>query len=477
MKTIKPLAVLLLAIAVPWPAAAKENSFAPVEKSVKQRTNHEVRWAQDMTAREQSLAQARALLKRPLTVSSAVQIALLNNPALQAEFEEIGLSYADVREARMLANPEVDLAIKFPDRPPTAPLYEWGIAQNFLNLLMIPLRSRVARDQLAAAQLRVADEVVALVSEVKVAFYELQAGEALLAKLRTMQEGQAVSLQLMQKLHEAGNVPDLSLSREQSAYSEARLEIAKAEAEGREHREKLNRLLGVWGRDTHWKLAGELPRVPDAEPTVRGLETLAVANRYDLAAARTGLESTVRALGLEKTFRFIGALDFGIAGETEPDKTNLLGPSVRLELPIFNQGQARIARGEAQLRMAHRKFERLAIDIRSQVRELRDRLISKRDIARFYRDDLLPARQRITADTLLQYNAMLVGAFEAFQARRESVEAERGMIEATRDYWITRAELERAVGGDLDAAARTRALATSESKTVKTVKTTKTRKP
>jgi cobalt-zinc-cadmium efflux system outer membrane protein len=454
------------------PAGAKENAFAPVEKTVRERTKSDVRWAQDMAAREQSFADARALLKRPLTVTGAVQVALLNNRELQAGFEEIGLSFADVQEARLLANPEAVLAVKFPDRPPTAPLYEWGIAQNFLNLLMIPLRSRVARDQLAAAQLRVADQVVKLVAGVKVAFYEMQADDALLAKLRTMQDAQTASLQLMQKLHEAGNVPDLTLTREQAVYSQARLEIAKAEAEGREHREKLNRLLGVWGSETSWKLTGELPRVPDSEPTVRGLETLAVANRFDLAAARTGLESSVRALGLEKTFRFVGALDFGIAGEAEPDKTKLLGPSVRIELPIFNQGQARIARGEAQLRMAHRKFEGLAIEIRSEVRELRDRLISKRDIARFYRDDLLPTRHRITAQTLLQYNAMLVGAFETFQARKEDVEAERGMIEATRDYWITRAELERAVGGDLEAAPRSHPGAESKS-----VTSTKTHKP
>ncbi|MDB6171951.1 MAG: hypothetical protein JWL59_1262 [Chthoniobacteraceae bacterium] len=467
MNSIKPVAAIFLAAAFPWLASANENVFAPVEKAVRGRTKSEVRWAQEMETREESQARVRALLKRPLAISGAVQVALLNNPSLQALFEEVGLSYADVREARTLANPEADLAIKFPDRAPASPKYEWGIAQSFLNLLMIPLRSRVARDQLAAAQLRVAGEVVKLVSETKAAFYTVQADQALLARLQTMQDGNAAGLQLMQKLHEAGNVPDLSLMREQATYSQGRLDIARAEADGREHREKLNRLLGVWGRDTDWKLAGDLPPIPDAAPAMHGLETLAMTNRFDLGAARAQLESTVHALGLEKTFRFIGVLDFGIVGETEPDKTNLLGPSLRLELPIFNQGQAKIARGEAQLRMAHRKFEQLAIQIRSEVREQRDRLISKRDMARFYRDEILPTRRRITEETLSQYNAMLVGAFETFQARKEDMEAERGLIEATRDYWITRAELEGSVGGDLDAAPRSSASAISQNKTVK----------
>ena len=476
MRTTNLALALLTVLVILPPAAAKDKPFTRVQDTVKERTRRDVRWEQDFAAREESRNRVRQLLKRPLTLSSAVQVALLNNRGLQATFEEIGLSFADVREARTLANPEVDLSVKFPNQPPKHPLYEWGLAQSFLDLLMLPLRTKVAREQLAAAQLRVSDEVVKLTAEVKSAYYELLADQSLIERLRVIREAQSVSLELMQKLHEAGNVTDLKLTQEQLQYSELRLELAKAEAELREHREKLNRLLGVWGSDTGWKLAAsELPRTPEADFAIKGLETLAVGNRLDLAAARAELESAAKALGLEKSFRFVGALDFGIGGEHEPDGLELVGPSVRFELPFFNQGQARIARGEAQLRMAAAKFEQLAIDLRSDVRELRDRLISKRDIARFYRDELLPSRHRITALTLLEYNAMLVGAFEVFNARREDLEAERSLIDATRDYWIVRAELERAVGGDLEAKPRPRPTvrAASESKATKPAKSRK----
>jgi cobalt-zinc-cadmium efflux system outer membrane protein len=429
------------------PAFANEKPFAPVEKTVKRRTGRGVSWEADLAAREESLAHARALLRKPLTTASAVQIALLNNRDLQASFEEIGLSFADVREARMLANPEANLAVDVP----TGTFFEWGIAQNFLNLLMIPMRTRVAREHLAAAQFRVSDSVVKLVAEVKSAVIELQADEALLERLRQARDAQNASLRLMQDIHAAGNVTDLKLVEEQAAYSESRLALAMAEATRRENREKLNRLLGLWGSDTDWKLAGALPEVPGAMPSVRGLETLAVANRLDLAAARADLISLLKALGLEKSFRFTGVLDFGVASSHDADSPASTGPSVRLELPLFNQGQARIARGEAQFRVASEKFEQLAVGIRSDVRELRDRMLSKRDMALFYRDDLLPARRRILSLTLLNYNAMLSGAFELFAAKREELEAERGWIEARRDYWIAHAELERAVGGDLDA--------------------------
>jgi cobalt-zinc-cadmium efflux system outer membrane protein len=135
----------MVAVLMAWPCAwAVEKPFAPVEEAVKKRTGRMVRWEEDATAREQSLAAVRTLLKRPLTATSAAQIALLNNRELQATFEEAGLSFADLREARRAANPEVEFDAKFPNRSPSGTKLEWGIAQSFLNLAMIPLRSRVA---------------------------------------------------------------------------------------------------------------------------------------------------------------------------------------------------------------------------------------------------------------------------------------------------------------------------------------------
>jgi cobalt-zinc-cadmium efflux system outer membrane protein len=287
------------------------------------------------------------------------------------------------------------------------------------------------------------------VAQTKSAVYELQAAQEVLNRLKVEQESQGASLELIQSLHEAGNITDLQLLQQQGEYSQARLEIAQAEAEIRELREKLNRLMGVWGDDTDWKLSPELPDVPKSEFSIRGLETLAVTQRYDLAGAKAELESAIRAAGLEKTFRWIGALDFGVDSERDTDSQTITGPTLRLQLPIFNQGQARIARSEAVLRRAYDKFEQEAVDIRSEVRQLRDKLISKRDVAQFYRDQLLPTRKQIRDQTQLQYNAMIVSPLELFTARRLEISAERGYVEARRDYWVTRAELERAVGGSL----------------------------
>ena len=131
--------------------------------------------------------------------------------------------------------------------------------------------------------------------------------------------------------------------------------------------------------------------------------------------------------------------------------TNLTGPTLRLELPLFNQGQARVAKGQAELRRAERKLEALAIGIRSDVRALHDKLAAMREAARFYQSEIVPTRRAITAGMLLHYNGMLVGNYELFLTRAEQIEAEHKAIESLRDYWTTRAELERTVGGNLRA--------------------------
>ena len=441
--------LMLLTLALPAFAGPKDPPFHPVEKSVRERTGLAVRWQQDAAAREAALTEVRARLRKPLTVNSAVQIALLNNRELLATFEDVGVSAADLRGAGMWKNPSFDLSVRFPDRAPTGVNWEEAAAFDLLDLFMLPLRKRVAAEHLASAQLRVADEVVKLVAGVKSAVYLLQADEALLRHRQSVAEINVSALELAQKQHAADNITDLALMQQQAAYDSARLEAAMTETMQREHREKLNRLLGLWGADTAWKLRGELPALPEQDTALRGLESLAVAQRLDLAAAHGELAAMVRALGLTKTYRYIGALEFGADTERSPDRSNVTGPTLRLELPIFNQGQARMARSEAELRRAERKLEALAIDIRSEVRELHDRLAAQRETARFYRDELLPGRRAISAAMLLRYNGMLIGNYELFTAHSEEIEAEQKSVEALRDYWTTHAELERAVGGNL----------------------------
>jgi cobalt-zinc-cadmium efflux system outer membrane protein len=391
------------------------------------------------------------MLKKPLTVTAAVQIALLNNRDFLATLEDVGVSYADLREAGMWKNPSIDLSIRFPNRAAAVADNEESAAFDLLDLLALPLRKRVAAGQLAAAQLRVSDQAIRLVAEVKEAFFKLEADEAIRAQQKTILDLKGSALDLAQRQYKAGNITDLELEQYQAAYDASRLSMAATDNDEREHREALNRSLSLWGPDIAWQLAGGLPPLPEKEASLRGLESLAVAQRLDLAAAHAELAGLVHALGLTKSYRYFGALEFGVNSEREPEGTRITGPAMRLELPLFNQGQARIAKGEAELRRSERKLEGLAIEIRADVRALHDKLESLRESVRFYREEVVPTHRAMTDATLARYNGMLTGNYELFATRTAESEADRQSIEVLRDYWITRAQLERAVGGNLQA--------------------------
>jgi outer membrane protein, heavy metal efflux system len=433
-------------------STARENADAvrSVRRLVQDRSGKDVRWEKDQAAREQTLQDARRLLCKPLTIDTAVQIALLNNRTLQASVEDIGLSTADLLEASTIPNPRFDLAVRVPDKPPSGTYIDYGAAIDFLSVIMIPLKKRVAKDQLEAAALRVAHQTLELVSQVKTAVYSLQASQQLLHRFKVIAETNAAALDLARRQHDAGNISDLTLAEQQAAYSRSRLDIATTEAEIRQDRERLNRLLGLWGSDVNWQLADELPQIPSAELPLRGLERLAISQRLDLQADYLSIQSQAKNLGLTKSFRFVGALDFGIESERETDSQTRTGPTFAIELPIFNQGQARIARGEAALRQAQDRFEALAVDVRSQIRELSDNLASKREIALSYQEELLPTQRRILSESLANYNAMQISDFELFTTKAEEERTEREYVEAVRDYWITRTQLEEAVGGNLN---------------------------
>ncbi len=281
-------------------------------------------------------------------------------------------------EAVTVPNPTVDFEVQFPVAGAVNNRYAWLVAQEFVQILMIPLKKRISEEALEAAELRVAAEVLDLVADVKKAYFLIQGDQQLLGRLEIIQETNATALDLAQKQFKAGNITELALLQMQSSYSEGRLEVAEAETNLEEHREEFTQLLGLWGAQTSWEIDGDLPRPRAEDFSAKHLESLAVSQRLDLRAAHRELTSLVSALGLTKTFSWVPVLEFGFSGERDIDEVHPLnmGPSFRLELPIFNQGQSRVARGQAELRRASAKFEALAVDIRSDVRKFRAKLES-----------------------------------------------------------------------------------------------------
>lgn len=173
--------VLLTACSVP-----KEAGFPDVARAVEARTGQTIRWNQGDEADAEITRTVRALLNRPLRPAEAVQIALLENRHLQATYEDLMVAQADLVQAGLLHNPTLSGSVSFlVSGSAGVPSYMLGVEQDFLDLLMIPARRRVASSQFEATKLRVGSEVLGLASDVRAAYYTLQGAQQIARMRRT----------------------------------------------------------------------------------------------------------------------------------------------------------------------------------------------------------------------------------------------------------------------------------------------------
>ena len=439
----------LLLFAAGCAQVPKEAGFNDVKDLVEQRVDYRLHWNRETQADQEVEKAIEVLLKNELTPETAVQIALLNNPNLQAVYEDLGITQADVVEAGLLENPVLFGQARFPNKSGESTNYEFGITQNFLNILMLPARKKLSAIHFEQVKLQVADKVIQLVAEVRKSYFSVLGARQIRDLRNEITSAAGNSFELAQRLHSAGNIDDLELVQEKAHFEQSRLELANSETALLEAREQLTRLMGLWGSQTNWRLVEQLPDIPTKEIPLEHLESMAIENRLDLAAEGKAVEALAQALGITIDWRWVGQIEVGISTERETDRTWVTGPALAIELPIFNQRQADIARLEAQLRRSQNSLTAQAIDIRSEVRSLRNRLVMQRNLIDHYRRTVLPLREQIVDLTLKKYNYMLAGAFDLILAKQQEFEAYQKYIEALRDYWIIRTDMQRSLGGRL----------------------------
>lgn len=390
-----------------------------------------------------------SLLASGLTRTGAIAIALVNNPALQATYEELGISQADMVQAGLLKNPTLGGSVGFPITALGAIEYEFSLVQDIVDLITRSWRVDIAEQQFKANTFRVAQQALETVVEVNRAFVTFQAELEVEKLVRQTLEGAEGAHLLAEKQFTAGNTTDLALARQRAAYARLQLELTQAEVRVETDREHLTRLLGLWGKRSQWTVSGPLAELPASDALPEHPEAVAIRQRLDLAAARLEAEVLGQVIGLARSTRLFGRVEIGGHYHRDADGPQLVGPSFSLELPIFDQRQAYIARLEAQQASASRRVSALAVDARSKVREGVLSLKSTRAMASYLATAVVPLEDKIVEQSQLHYNGMLLGLYELIATQRESLEARRSAVIARRDYWIARFELESTLGGSL----------------------------
>ena len=397
---------------------------------------------------------AKELTAKPLAVDDAVCLALVNNPRLKAEYARLGFAAADVYEAGRLSNPRLSASILFVDEPGLADKLDFGLTQSFTSLLLLPARSRFAQGEFERVKQTVGAQVLGLAADTEAAWYRLVGAWQLVTMREAVATAAQASADLAQRFFDAGNINRLELAREQAAASQAQLDLLQARAGVTLARGALNRLMGLAAAEDDWKVTGRMPAPLADEDPLSDLLKAADVSRLDLAAARKRVSQFADALGVTRSFRYLGEVDVGISGERDTDGSRHLGPALSLELPIFNQGSGRVARAEAGLQEAEAELRMLEIEISNGLQRAAAEVAAAKSRAEHYRQSLIPLREAIVARTQEQVNYMLIGQFDLLLVKQQEYDAYQGYLDAVRDYWLARVELAREVGAPLPSTAQ-----------------------
>jgi len=431
--------------------------FAGVRDAVGQRLSQNVTWTRDADTTRAAHDAVKRILAEELTADEAVQVALLNNRRLQTRFESLGIAQADLVEAGLLENPVFSLTVYSGD-PGTK--IEGAVLQDFVSLLSLSVRKKIAGAQADRVSAEAAQAALDLAAEVKAQYYTVVGDAQAVELAQQVVTSTEAAAELAKRQYGAGTLSRREQAIQQAFYAQTVLEVAQAQVQLAADREKLNRLLGLWGEDTRWKTPSRLPRVPEALPSLEKLEATSIAQRLDLIAAKKESEAAAQALHLTRQFRYLSTLGIGVAYKREEDGEDFFGPEIELGLPIFNQGQGRIARAEAEYRRSASNVEALAVEIRSEAREARDRLAAAQEAVWHLEKALMPLQQSIVDETLKFYNGMLVGVYDLLLAQQGQVQTARQYVGSLKEFWKAWAEMERALGGRIpfaEAAASTAA--------------------
>ena len=400
---------------------------------------------------EEDALAARAIvdgiLAKRLSADGAIQIALLNNRELQAAYNQLGISEAQMVQASLPPNPTFTI-----ERLAGAGSVEIEarIIGSILSLLTLPARAQIAADRFRQAQLQAAETTLKVATDARRAYYRAVAAGVITGFLVQALSAAHAATELSTQLGEAGTMTKLDQARNQVFFAELTAQLAQARQLASTERERLTRVLGFWGPDTNFRLPASLPRLPATPGAQPEIERAAVARRLDLQMARIEVQALARSYNLTNATRFISVVDLSgikkkvkVDDETEKER----GFELELQIPIFDLGTSKVRQAEETYMQAVNRLAARAVNVRSEAREAYGTYRAAYDIARHYQREVLPLRKIISDETLLRYNAMQIDVFTLLSEARQRIASTTAAIETERAFWLAATNLGAAVLG------------------------------
>ncbi|MBP2558669.1 outer membrane protein TolC [Neorhizobium galegae] len=448
--------------------AARDAGFMNASLKSSEATGKQTVWVQDRQQAQAVRDRVKTLMARKtIDVETAVQVALLNNKGLQASYADLGDRAADAWQTQLSVLPRFSVGLTGIATPGLEAyrVLEGAIAANILALATYDKNIKLADTRLRQAQLDAAIATVSLAAETRRAWINTVAAWENVAYLNQAKVAADAASELAKKIGEAGSMAKGDQAREHVFYAELTGETAKARLAAKLAKEELIRLMGLSGSEVEFQIPNRLPPLPKALIGRNDIEAESIHKRMDLQVARLELQATAQSYKLEDVTRIV--TDIELVGTYEKEREREDGKilsdvsktaSLEFTIPIFDSGQARLRKGELAYMRAANQLAELAVNVRSQARSAYLAYKSNYDIARHYRNNVLPLRNAIEEQSLLTYNGMITSTFELIADAREKIDSTILAVNAKRDFWLAEANLAPVIygGGTGSASAETK---------------------
>lgn len=444
-----PLSIITVAVLTGCASVSFEQNVGRVNDEVSGFAEGKLALSRTYEERTQRAQAAATLLKAPLGQKGAVQLALVNSPALQALLAQGWAESAVAAQSGRISNPVFSF-----ERLVAGDELELGRALSFglLDILTLPARQGIAERRIEQAQLRLTSEVVDHITRVRQTWVRAVAAKQTLNYAQQVFESAEASAELARRMQSVGNFNRLSRAREQAFYADSATRLANAQHLTNATREELIRLLGL--DETQGGLLQLPERLPDLpkqalDPSVVG--ATATRTRLDIRLAQTALDGASRAQGLSK-ITSVTDIELTARRNTKIDnatgsRSNPRGYEISVRLPIFDWGGMQRDAWNARTLAAANQLEATIQTAGSNLRESYSAYRTAHEIARHYRDEVIPVRKVISEENQLRYNGMIIGVFELLADAKDQVSTVIAAINAEQQFWLADAALKASVIG------------------------------
>lgn len=389
------------------------------------------------------------LLTSPLNQQTAIQLAVLNSPALQTLLAERWGDMATAAQSGRIANPLLTL-----ERVRLLDELEFGriLAFGLLDLLTLPQRNKVATARIAQAELQMTTDVVGLVTQVRMAWVTAVAANETLMYAKRVYESAQASAELAKRMQSVGNFNRLQRARQQAFYADAAAQLLVSQQAATAAREGLVRLLGLKDAQVSaLTLPERLPDLPKSFLTPDTVSQALASQRLDVRMAQSQLDAASKAQGLT-LLTSLTDIEVGVRRDTVTDlatdtKNTRKGVELSLRLPLFDWGDAQRASMNAGTLAAANRLEAAMTRAGSDLRENYAAYRTAYDLSRHYRDEVLPLSKVIADENGLLYNGMFIGIFELLADHRSQINTVKAAIAAQQQFWQADAALQATLLG------------------------------